>query len=261
MKVLYVEIDSAVYYNSSQATNVNEVKSKVMSVLNTFSTSNINKFGGRFKYSKLGQIIDGSDSSITSNITRVVIRRNMKCLLNQSAQYEICYGNSFKKNAGGFNIKSTGFTLANQTGTLYFTDVPDATGNMGVLSVVKESSETDEYIVVAKSAGTVDYIKGEIIINTLNVTSTVAANDVIEIQAFPDSNDVIGLKDLYLSFSVSDSTINMVKDTISSGEQISGVGYKTTSSYLNGSLKRGDTSSTTTSSTTTSTTTTTGSGY
>ena len=261
LKVLYVEIDSAVYYNSSQVSNVNEVRSKVMSVLSTFSTSNINKFGGRFKYSKLGQIIDGSDSSITSNITRVVIRRNMKCLLNQSAQYELCYGNAFKKNASGFNIKSTGFTLANQTGTLYFTDVPDATGNMGVLSVVKESSESNEYTVVAKSAGTVDYTKGEIIVNTLNVTSTVAANDVIEIQAFPDSNDVIGLKDLYLSFSVSDSTINMVKDTISSGEQISGVGYKTTSSYLNGSLKRGDTSSITTSSTTTSTTTTAGSGY
>ena len=261
LKVLYVEIDSAVYYNSSQVSNVNEVKTNVINILNTFSTSNINKFGGRFKYSKLGQIIDGSDSSITSNITRVVIRRNMKCLLNQSAQYELCYGNTFKKNAGGFNIKSTGFTLANQTGTLYFTDVPDATGNMGVLSVVKESSESDEYTVVAKSAGTVDYTKGEIIINTLNVTSTVAANDVIEIQAFPDSNDVIGLKDLYLSFSVSDSTINMVKDTISSGEQISGVGYKTTSSYLNGSLKRGDTSSITTSSTTTSTTTTAGSGY
>ena len=188
----------------------------------------------------------------------------MKCLLNQSAQYELCYGNSFKKNAGGFNIKSTGFTLANQTGTLYFTDVPDATGDMGVLSVVKESSENNEYTVVAKSAGTIDYKKGEIIVNTLNVTSTVAANDVIEIQAFPDSNDVIGLKDLYLSFSVSDSTINMIKDTISSGEQISGVGYKTTSSYLNGSLKRGDISTTTssisTTTTTSSTTTTTSSG-
>ena len=130
--------------------------------------------------------------------------------------------------------------------------------------MVKESSESDEYTVVAKSAGTVDYAKGEIIVNTLNVTSTVAANDVIEIQAFPDSNDVIGLKDLYLSFSVSDSTINMVKDTISSGEQISGVGYKTTSSYLNGSLKRGDTSTSATSisttTTTSSTTTTTSSG-
>ena len=261
LKVLYVEIDSAIYYNSSQVSNVNEVKSNVTNVLNTFSTSNINKFGGRFRYSKLGQIIDNADTSITSNITRVIIRRNMKVLLNQSAQYELCYGNSFKKNIGGFNIKSTGFTLANQTGTLYFTDVPDSTGDMGVLSVVKESSESNEYTVVIKSAGTIDYKKGEIIVNTLNITSTVAPNDVIEIQAFPDSNDVIGLKDLYLSFSVSDSTINMVKDTISSGEQISGVGYKTTSSYLNGSLKRGDTSTavasvsttTTTSSTTTST--------
>ena len=264
LKVLYVEIDSAVYYNSSQVSNVNEIKSKVMSVLNTFSTSNINKFGGRFKYSKLGQIIDGSDSSITSNITRVIIRRNMKCLINQSAQYELCYGNTFKKNAGGFNIKSTGFTLANQTGTLYFTDVPDATGDMGVLSVVKESSETNEFTVIAKSAGTIDYSKGEIIVNTLNITSTVKPNNIIEIQAFPDSNDVIGLKDLYLSFSVSDSTIKMVKDTISSGEQISGVGYKTTSSYLNGSLKRGDASTTTssisTTTTTSSTTTTTSSG-
>ena len=265
LKVLYVEIDSAVYYNSSQVSNVNEIKSKVMRVLNTFSTSNINKFGGRFKYSKLGQIIDESDVSITSNITRVIIRRNMKCLLNQSAQYELCYGNSFKKNPNGFNIKSTGFTVANQTGTLYFTDVPNETGDMGVLSVVKESTEKNEFTVIIKSAGSVDYKKGEIIINTLNVTSTVKENNIIEIQAFPDSNDVIGLKDLYLSFSVSDSTINMVKDTISSGEQISGVGYKTTSSYLNGSLKRGDTTtatsslSTTTSSTATTTSTSSGS--
>jgi len=243
LKVLFVEIDSAVYYNSSQVSNVSDIKSKVTSVLNTFSTSNINKFGGRFKYSKLGQIIDSADTAITSNITRVIIRRNMKVLLNQSAQYELCYGNAFKKNAGGFNIKSTGFTVANQTGTLYFTDVPNADNSMGTLSVVKESSESNKFTVVIKSAGSVDYEKGEIIVNTLNITSTSQPNDVIELQAFPDSNDVIGLKDLYLSFSVADSTINMIKDTISSGEQISGVGYKTTSSYLNGSLKRGDTSS------------------
>tara|TARA_Y100001937_G_scaffold51460_1_gene71452 strand:+ start:50 stop:649 length:600 start_codon:yes stop_codon:yes gene_type:complete len=177
----------------------------------------------------------------------------MKSLLNQSAQYELCYGNAFKKNPGGFNIKSTGFTIANQSGTLYFTDVPNADNDMGTLSVVKESAESNTFTVVVKSAGSVDYKKGEIIVNTINITSTVQPNNIIEIQAFPDSNDVIGLKDLYLSFSVADSAINMVKDTISSGEQISGVGYKTTSSYLNGSLKRGDTS-TTSSSVVTSTT-------
>ena len=95
--------------------------------------------------------------------------------------------------------------------------------------------------VVAKSAGTVDYNKGEVILNTLNITSTVAANNLVEIQAFPDSNDVVGLKDLYLSFDVSNSKINMVKDVIASGEDVSGVVFTRdyyTSSYSNGDLER-----------------------
>ena len=237
LKVLYVEIDSAIYYNTAQVSNVNELKTSVTDTLNVFAASNINKFGGRFKYSKLCQTIDNVDTAITSNITRVKIRRNLKAAINESAQYELCFGNQFHSNPEGFNIKSTGFTLAGRTGTFYFTDVPGTNGT-GVLSVVKESTIDGSYIVEIKSAGTIDYVKGEIIINTLNITSTVKANNIVEIQAFPESNDVIGLKDLYLSFSVADSKINMVKDTITSGEQISGVGYKTTSSYLNGELKR-----------------------
>ena len=170
--------------------------------------------------------IDNVNTAITSNITKVKIRRNLKALINQAAQYEICFGNQFHVNPNGFNIKSTGFTLAGRSGTFYFTDVPNNDGT-GVLSIVKESTTSADYIVEVKSAGTIDYVKGEIIINTMNVTSTVVDNGIIEIQAYPESNDVIGLKDLYLSFSVADSKINMIKDTITSGEQISGVGYKT----------------------------------
>ena len=238
LKVLYVEVDSAVYYNSAQVTNVNALKSKVSSTLTTYATSNINQFGGRFKYSKICQTIDNTDTAITSNITRVIVRRNLKALINVPAQYELCYGNKFHMNKDGFNIKSTGFTLAGRIGTFYFTDVPGSDGK-GIISIVKDINEVGKYEVVVKSAGTVDYIKGEIILNTINITSTSVENNIIEIQAFPESNDIIGLKDLYLSFSVADSTINMVKDTITSGEQISGVGYKVTSSYLNGELKRG----------------------
>jgi len=238
LKVLYVEVDSAVYYNSAQVTNVNALKSKVSSTLTTYATSNINQFGGRFKYSKICQTIDNTDTAITSNITRVIVRRNLKALINVPAQYELCYGNKFHMNKDGFNIKSTGFTLAGRIGTFYFTDVPGSDGK-GVISIVKDINEVGKYEVVVKSAGTVDYVKGEIILNTINITSTSVENNIIEIQAFPESNDIIGLKDLYLSFSVADSTINMVKDTITSGEQISGVGYKVTSSYLNGELKRG----------------------
>ena len=109
----------------------------------------------------------------------------------------------------------------------------------GTLTIVKGDAELSENRLIVASAGTVDYVHGEIILNTINFTSTERANNIIEIQAFPQSNDVIGLKDLYLSFAIGDSEINMIKDTITSGEQISGVGYKVTSSYSNGVLTRG----------------------
>ena len=190
-------------------------------------------------------IIDKIDNAITSNITRVKIRRNLKAILNSYAQYELCFGNKFNINAQGRNIKSTGFKIEGELDTVYITDIPnkDANGNLdgsgkGVLSIVKLNVNVDEATVVVKSAGTVDYDKGEVMLTTTNITSTVAKNNIVEIQAFPDSNDVVGLKDLYLDFSISDTTINMVKDTITSGEKISGVGFKATSSYSNGDLIR-----------------------
>ena len=248
LKILYVEIDSTVYFNTAQVSNADNLRTKILGSLRDYSkTVDINKFGGRFKYSKILQLIDRVDSSITSNITTLKIRRDMKVLLNQFAQYELCFGNKFHINPAGFNIKSTGFTLSGSGDTVYITDVPNKTadGNLdgsgkGVLSVIARNQK-EELKVVAKSAGVVDYTKGEIILNTLNITSTVAANNLIEIQAFPDSNDVVGLKDLYLSFDVSNSKINMIKDVIASGEDVSGVVFTRdyyTSSYSNGDLER-----------------------
>ena len=247
LKLLYVELESFVYYNPSKVSTVSELKTKVINGLTTYgSSTDINKFGGRFKYSKILNVIDNIDDAITSNITRVRIRRNLKALVNQFAQYELCYGNSFHINPEGKNIKSTGFTIQGQSDMLYITDIPnknsdgslDGSGK-GTLTIVKGDAELSENRLIVASAGTVDYVHGEIILNTINFTSTERANNIIEIQAFPQSNDVIGLKDLYLSFAIGDSEINMIKDTITSGEQISGVGYKVTSSYSNGVLTRG----------------------
>ena len=247
LKLLYVELDSFVYYDQSKVTTVSELKTSITNGLLTYgSSTDLNKFGGRFKYSKMLNVIDNIDDAITSNITRVRIRRNLKSLTNQFAQYELCYGNKFHINADGKNIKSTGFTIQGQNDMLYFTDIPnknsdgtlDGSGR-GVLAIVKGDNELSQGQLVVASAGIVDYVHGEVIISTVNITSTQKSNNIIEIQAFPESNDVIGLKDLYLSFAVGDSSINMVKDTITSGEQISGVGYKVTSSYANGALVRG----------------------
>ena len=248
LKLLYVEIDSTVYYNPSQIASASNLRTSIVSTLNSYANNvELNKFGGRFKYSKVSTLIDRIDNGITSNITKVIIRRDLKALINQFAQYELCFGNKFYINPAGYNIKSTGFTINGFTDTAYITDVPNknAAGgldgsNMGTLSVVTKNNRGEQRVIV-KDAGVVDYMKGEVILNTINITSTVNDNNIIEIQAFPESNDVIGLKDLYLSFDVSKSTINTVKDVIASGEDVSGIVFQRdyyTSSYSNGDLER-----------------------
>ena len=240
LKVLHIELESFIYYDSSRVKSVNELKTRVTNGLTTYSRStDVNKFGGRFKYSKILSVIDNIEDSITSNITRIRIRRNLNALLNQFAQYEICFGNQFNVKSEGLNIKSTGFKISGVSETVFLTDTPNADKQTGIVSIVKRDIVDGQKIIIVENAGTVDYIKGEINLTTINITSTDKPNNIIEIQAFPESNDVIGLEDLYLKFNIENSSINMVKDTISSGDQISGVGYKVTSSYTNGDLIRG----------------------
>ena len=240
LKILYIELDSAVYYNTNVYDETDTLKAQVTQSLTNYGRStNLNRFGGRFKYSDSVAVIDDTNKAITSNITKVIMRRDLKPVFNSFAQYELCFGNQFHVNKDGKNIKSTGFTISGRSDLLYFTDIPNPDLKTGQLAVIQLAEvETDSSAVVLPSAGTVDYVKGEIIINTLNITSTTRGSGLIEIQAFPESNDVIGLKDLYLQLDMSNTKINMVRDTISSGQQISGIGYRTTSSYSNGTIIR-----------------------
>ena len=240
LKILYVELESFVYYNNSITDDQDQLKAEVISSLTEYGKStNLNAFGGRFKYSESQRIIDQTDPAITSNITKVTIRRDLKALIDQSAQYELCFGNQFNVKPGGGTIKSTGFSISGIEGEVYLTDIPRSNNLIGDIAVFKPAvSATEDPVVVVGSAGIVDYIKGEVILNTIKISSTVKDNNIVEIQAFPESNDIIGLKDIYLNLDISNTEINIVRDTISSGQQISGIGYKVTSSYSNGSLIR-----------------------
>ena len=239
LQILYVEVESFIYYDSTAVTSVNGLRTKISDALTIYSRSgDVNRFGGRFKYSKVLNVIDNIDKAISSNITRIKIRRNLNALINQFAQYELCFGNQFNVKPGGLNIKSTGFKIQGNTNTVYITDTPNPDMQTGIISIVRKDTQSGTNVVVVKSAGTVDYIHGEVNLTTINITETEKGNNIVEVQAFPESNDVIGLQDLYLDFNIPSSTINMVKDTITSGEQISGVGYKVTSSYSNGELNR-----------------------
>jgi len=252
LKYLYVEADCETYYNTNLAPNASFVQNVVLQNLTSYAdSSELNQFGARFKYSKFQKVIDSSHQSVTSNITNVNMRRDMVASLNQFAEYEICYGNRFYvKNHGhsavfdgnlvGYNIKSSGFTVSGISGTVYLGDKP--TGNLenGTLFLFKLNSPT-EPIIVKQNVGTIDYVKGELKLNPINIISTIVNRNtpLVEISATPYSNDVIGLQDLYLQLDVNNTTVDVIADNISSGNDVSGTNYIVSSSYGSNALVRG----------------------
>jgi hypothetical protein len=242
LKYLYLETDVTAYYNSNATNDANYLKDVIFSNIRSYANSKeLNKYGARFKYSKYLKIIDDSDSAVTSNITKVVMRRDLGAELNKFADYEICYGNQFHiKNMNGYNIKSSGFKIAGINDTVYMSDLPDPDGLTGSIFFFKLQSAT-QTMVVRKNAGKIDYVKGEIRLFPVNISSTSKnsfAQPIIQISVVPKSNDVIGLQDLYLQLDINSSTLNMLSDEISSGSDLSGSSYKVTSSYTNGDLVR-----------------------
>ena len=238
LKFLYVELDSYVYYNSNFVGDTQNLKSDVINAMSLFASgTELNKFGGRFKYSKVLSLIDRVSDSITSNITTIRIRRNLVAQLNVFSQYEICFDNTFHRNESSYNIKSTGFNISGVSGTVYFSD-QHVSGDTGNLFLFQLDSDTNVKI-LSTTFGSVDYKKGEVIIDTVNITGTVLSDNIIEIQAIPQSNDVLARKELYLQFDISNSNFFMREDPISTGANTSGTRYNPQSSYSNGAKVRG----------------------
>ena len=241
LKYLYVESNTNAYYNPNVAPSAAYVQDLITTnIANYAKSSELNSFGARFKYSKYLNIIDNSHESVTSNITTVDMRRDMRASLNQYAEYEICYGNRFHIKKSEFNIKSSGFAVSGVSGTVYLGDSVNADNQTGALFLFKLNSPT-EPVVVKRNVGVVDYVKGEIKINPLRIISTQVnrGTPLVEISVCPYSNDIIGLQDLYLQLDTSGVTVTMIPDNIASGQDTSGSTYTTSSSYRNGGLVRG----------------------
>jgi len=243
LKYLYIEIFSNVYYNTNLSRSVSSDKDKVTKNIERFAKSDeLNRYGARFKYSKFLNIIDNSTQSITSNITSVQMRRDLRPELNKFAEYEICYGNSFhiKNNCEGYNIKTSGFKVDGIFDTVYIGDIPKVNKKEGSLFLFTLKSN-DELIVVRKNVGTIFYEKGEILLSPIKIISTSKVKNnipIIEISVSPKSNDIIGKQDLYLQLNINDVQINMIEDVIESGSDLSGSSYFSSSSYLNGNAVR-----------------------
>ena len=243
LKYLFIEISSRVYYNTNLAPSSADVSTRVQNnTLKYSDSSELNKYGARFKYSKFLKVIDDSHESVTSNITLVNMRRDIRIVPNAIAEYQIGFGNRIHINRfDGYNIKTTGFIVSGIQGVVYLSDVPNSDGTTGSLFFFSLPNIGSQNPIIAKrNVGTINYISGILTINATNIIRGMDKDgqQVIEVQATPTSNDVVGLQDLYLQLDISNSTFEMVTDDIASGLDPSASNYIVSSSYSEGNLVR-----------------------
>ena len=210
--ITYVELNSNVYYNKSLTTlNESELKAAVISSLTNYrSTSDLEKFNGRFKYSRIVGIIDATDTSITSNETEIKLRKDFIPVLNTVTQYEICYQNVIKSGCSHPSVQSSGFVVAGYPSDIvYLAD--DQKGN---IYLYKIDPTTQDRFVLNAQQGTVDYVKGEVMLNRLNIIKGSYDDERIELRVSPTNKDIYAYREAYLSLDLQSSVFLITQEAL-----------------------------------------------
>jgi hypothetical protein len=209
VKPAYVELDvnTTVYYNKNMTQrSANSIAFAVRTIINEYSDTELKKFDGVFRLSKLTSLIDSVDSAIESNITRIKLLIPIDPNINAKSNYYFNIGNPiFYSGIAGQSLISNGFYIDESTTIYYLED--NGAGVIRLFTIIQGGKK--KYITLPNS--TIDYTKGIINISSLLITRLVGLDLTLTIK--PKSFDVIPYKHQILF--VKNSTVTVLENTIS----------------------------------------------
>ena len=214
--ILYIEIKTTVYYDATRtASDPNTLVTNVKDTIIEYNDEELKKFGGVFRFSKLGGLVDDTDEAILSNITSIKLRRDIYPIGDSDPyKYIVRLDNPiYRDPEGGNHIITSGFKLFGRTETFYLVD--DGDKNLGLFYY--ESSGTVK-VFINETAGTVDYEKGVITVNDIAIVNT----ETVSFFVTPVSNDVVSVRDQLVQIDEEKISVNAIVDKVVSGTQGAG---------------------------------------
>jgi hypothetical protein len=217
---LYCGINATVQYNSKATTKTaNDIQNLVLNNMIGFSSDHLEKFGNDFRYSKFVSHIDDSDTSITSNDTKIKIIKKLAPKLNYATSFDLEFNNSadvetrdaaigYSAGAAFFDepvLTSSSFTYLNADGSetaySYFRD-----DNFG--KIVIYATINNVFTILNSDAGTIDYTTGKVVINPFTTTYYDMS---IKLFVAPMNKDIIADKNKIIVIDPTDVTINIIE--------------------------------------------------
>ena len=183
-----ISMDVNYYYDIQKLRNtVSDLSTRVFATVFNFGQTNLNKFGGIMKYSKLTRAIDDTDQAITSSIVTLKLHQVIAPIYNQQYQYVINMGNPiYNSGEPEQSVITTGVILLSSSDIVYFDDLPIENSNKGYMRMYTLLNNQRKYI---KNVGTVDYLQGIITLNDIVITGLETGSWTFIIK--PQSNDVV----------------------------------------------------------------------
>ena len=226
-EVTTIKLNTTFKYSANVTTKSGtELETLVRSTLSTYNTSDLEKFDGIFRFSKMSRLIDDTDTSILSNISTVRIQKTITPQLNTLQKYTIDFANPLYNPHSGHAtiVSSTGFKIIGSTLEMFMDD--DGMGNLRAYSLTGGTTKT----YLDTNIGSVSYSTGVITINSLNITSSTETAGVT-VTAQPSSNDIVPVRNQLIEIDFANANITGQNDTIESGGSSAGTDYATSSSY------------------------------
>jgi hypothetical protein len=215
-----IKVTCFVYYNPRETTkNPKQIETIVKDAIMNYNDTDLQKFDGVLRFSKLSRIIDSADPSIINNTTRIMVRRQFAPVYNISSEYKLNLINPISQDGGkqGDVFASTGFFIPNSTQVHYLDD--DANGNIRLYY----NGPNFEKVIVNPAIGTIEYEAGRVVVRNLIITRL---DDVIfEMQVKPESYDVVSALNQIVQIDPTLLTVEAIADQTINGDLRAGYNY------------------------------------
>lgn len=162
-----IAVNTVVSYDKNNLVgSIFTLESLIKENIQQYVTENVSEYNGTLYYSQLSKFIDQQDSSIISSETKLSLIKEVIPVLYTAYEVSFSFANELDKSAITPAVTSSGFYVEGNNNILYLED--DRVGKLRIVYYVGA-----EKIVLNTTAGTINYLTGDIYVNPLKVTATV----------------------------------------------------------------------------------------
>jgi hypothetical protein len=202
---IFLLVNSLVKYNAqSTSLSSGQIQYDVIATIQNFSETNIGHLGDIFRYSQLTKAIDGTDSSITNDLTTVLMQKRFIPALNVIDTYTLLFSNPL---VPGTLTSATFIDTADPnyvSGQGYQFD----DNGLGTIRTYKYVGPTKTY--TNQKAGTVNYTTGTVILTSFRPSAIMATSQNLDITVQPAINDIVPVQNNIIVIDPADITVNMM---------------------------------------------------